>query len=106
MKEEIKEQQLKVELREPEAEGIYSNYSVIAFSNAEFIIDFIRILPGMQKTHVMSRIIMTPQSAKNLLMNLQGQIKRYEEQNGEIKIPESKLTKPIGFSTASNNPEN
>lgn len=81
-----KRQQLKVELKEPEAEGIYSNWAMITYGPSEFVIDFGRILPGLPKTKVYSRIVMTPQHVKRLLETLQKNVKVYEEKFGEIKL--------------------
>ncbi len=79
-------QQIKVELSEPAAEGIYSNWVMITYSPSEFIIDFGRFLPGLAKTKVYSRIIMTPQHVKNLLKVLEKNVSNFEEKFGEIKI--------------------
>lgn len=78
-------QQINIELGEKEAEGSYSNLAIISHSPAEFIIDFTRVLPGIPKAKVHSRIIMTPQHAKLLLSALKENIERYEKQFGEIK---------------------
>jgi len=91
------QQQINVELGEKEAEGIYSNLAIITHSPAEFVIDFTRMLPGIPKTKVYARIIMTPQHAKSLLRALDENIKKYEAQFGEIKILGDSKTKPIGF---------
>lgn len=80
------QQQLNVELGEKEAEGIYSNLAFITHSPAEFVIDFTRILPGLQKAKVMSRIITTPQHAKMLLRALADNIEKYEARFGEINV--------------------
>ncbi len=92
-------QQLNIQLGEKEAEGIYANLAIISHSPAEFIIDFTRMLPGVPKTKVYSRIIMTPQHAKSFLNALKDNIAKYEEQFGEIKImsDSAKSNKPIGF---------
>lgn len=91
-------QQIKVELTEPAAEGTYSNWVMITYSPSEFIIDFGRFLPGLAKTKVYSRVIMTPQHVKNLLNVLQKNISTYEEKFGEIKVITSEeRTKGIGF---------
>ncbi len=79
-------QQINIELGEKEAEGIYSNLAIISHSPAEFVIDFTRILPGVPKARVMSRIVMTPQHAKLLLGALNDNIMRYEQQYGEISV--------------------
>ena len=81
------EKQINIELGENEAEGIYSNLVLISHSPAEFVIDFTRVLPGKPKAKVYSRIIMAPQHAKSLLRALEDNIKKYEEQFDEIKVP-------------------
>jgi len=94
-----KRQQIKVELKEPEAEGIYSNWVMITYSPSEFVIDFGRILPGLPKTKIYSRIVMTPQHVKRLLATLEKNVKVYEGKFGEIKLlgPQQGESKEIGF---------
>lgn len=79
-------QQINIELGEKEAEGTYSNLAIITHSPAEFVIDFTRVLPGVPKAKVLSRIITTPQHAKLLLNALRENIEKYEKMFGEIKI--------------------
>ena len=79
-----KEQGLPVELKESVAEGVYSNMAVVAHSPTEFVLDFISVLPGMNKAQVKSRVIMAPEHAKRLMMLLQDNIRRYETNFGEI----------------------
>ena len=87
MEETNKQQhQLNIELSEKEGEGIYSNLAIITHSTAEFVIDFTRILPGVPKAKVFSRIIMTPQHAKLLAAALKDNIQKYESKFGEIKV--------------------
>jgi hypothetical protein len=89
---------MKVELREPEAEGVYSNWVMISYSPSEFIIDFGRVLPGLPKIRVYSRIVMTPQHFKNLATVVQKNVSGYEEKFGEIRsIGEDDRPKGIGF---------
>lgn len=78
--------QINVELSEEIADGNYSNLAIITHSNAEFIIDFIRVMPGMPKAKVKSRIILTPQHAKRLLLALGDNIHKFEQMAGEINI--------------------
>ncbi|MDH7514584.1 MAG: DUF3467 domain-containing protein [Bacteroidota bacterium] len=78
-------QQVNIELGEKEAEGIYSNLAIITHSNAEFVLDFTRILPGIPKARVLSRIIMTPVHAKLFLNAMHENIEKYERKFGEIK---------------------
>ena len=76
--------QLNIELTEDVAEGIYSNLVMIAHSPEEFILDFIRVMPGVPKARVKSRIVVTPQHAKRLLAALEENIGRYEASHGPI----------------------
>ncbi|MEO0072970.1 MAG: DUF3467 domain-containing protein [candidate division WOR-3 bacterium] len=79
-------QQINVEIGEKEAEGIFSNFVLIAHSPSEFIIDFARLLPGLPKAKVFARILMTPQHALLLKNALEDNIKKYEERFGKIKL--------------------
>jgi hypothetical protein len=90
---------INLELGEKEGEGIYSNLVVIAYSSAEFILDFARMLPGNPKAKIHSRIIMTPQHAKGLLKTLETNINKFENQFGEIKVYKQQLgeDKVVGF---------
>ena len=83
-----KDNQLQIELKEDIAEGIYSNLAIIAHSNSEFVFDFVRMMPGIAKAKVKSRIVMSPEHAKRLAIALQDNLRRYEAQFGEIKLPE------------------
>ncbi|HNX89768.1 MAG TPA: DUF3467 domain-containing protein [Paludibacteraceae bacterium] len=87
--------QLNIELSAEVAEGIYSNLAIISHSTSEFVLDFIRIMPGTPKANVKSRIILTPEHAKRLLFALQDNINKYEQQNGKIKVPDNNMMPPI-----------
>lgn len=92
--------QVQVQIEPSEAEGIYANLVLLSHSPSEFILDFARVLPGIPRAKVFSRIIMTPQNARNLLKTLEAKITAYEKQFG--KIPEhgtSAPTRDIGFTT-------
>lgn len=80
----INQQQINIELSEEIAEGIYSNLVMIAHSAEEFVLDFIRVMPGLPKARVKSRIVVTPNHAKRLLHALAENIDRYEQSHGEI----------------------
>jgi hypothetical protein len=100
---ELKPQKLNIEIGEKEAEGIYSNMVMIAHSPTEFILDFARIMPGLPKTRVQARIIMTPAHAKLLHKTLEENLKKFESKFGEIKIyggPEGLHGKNIGFESS------
>ena len=76
---------LNIELSEEVAEGVYSNLAIITHSPSEFIFDFIRIMPGVPKGRVKSRIVMTPEHAKKLLRALSDNISKYEDGIGSIR---------------------
>ena len=80
-----KGQQINIELNEEVAQGTYSNLAVITHSTSEFVVDFVRIMPGIPKANVKSRIILTPEHAKRLLLALQDNLAKYEAQHGRIK---------------------
>lgn len=77
--------QLNIELSEEMGEGTYSNLAIITHSPAEFIVDFVKVMPGVPKAKVKSRIILTPQHAKRLMKALAENISKYEQQHGAIK---------------------
>ena len=82
---------LTIELTKEVGEGNYANLTVITHSTSEFILDFVRVMPGLEKAPVKSRIILTPEHAKRLLMSLNENISKYEQIFGEIKIPVPQL---------------
>jgi hypothetical protein len=94
-----KQNQIQVELTDEVAQGTYANLAIIAHSPSEFILDFIRIVPGTQKAKVKSRIILTPDNAKRLLLALQDNVHRFEEMiknGGNNNNPFGELIPPIG----------
>jgi Protein of unknown function (DUF3467) len=88
--------QLNIELSEEIAEGIYSNLAIITHSNAEFVVDFVKVMPGVPKARVKSRIVLTPQHAKRLLGALADNIQKYEAAHGTIKQTEA-IGLPMNF---------
>lgn len=90
--------QFNIELSEEIAEGVYSNLAVITHSPAEFVIDFIRIMPGVPKSKVKSRIILTPEHAKRFVAALNDNISKYEAVHGPIReVKGSGPVMPITF---------
>ena len=99
--------ELGIEITKETAAGNYSNLALITHSNSEFIFDFARVLPGYPKAQVVSRIIMTPEHAKRLLLALRDNIGKYESRHGEISLGTPGLPKntiPFGFNP-NNTPE-
>ncbi len=91
------QKKLNIKLDEKVGEGIYANFFMITNSPSEFIIDFGRILPGLPDARIYSRVLTTPQHAKQLMQILQQNIAKFEEQNGEIKLPGKHNAKEVGF---------
>ena len=77
--------QLQIQLRPEIADGKYSNLAMIGHGPNEFLMDFIFAAPGMPQAPVVSRIIMSPENAKQLMFALTDNINKYEAQFGEIK---------------------
>jgi hypothetical protein len=77
--------QINIELDASVAEGTYSNLAIINHSVSEFVVDFVKIMPGVPKNKVKSRIILTPQHAKRFSKALIDNVKRFEQAHGEIK---------------------
>ena len=88
--------QLNIEISEEIAEGEYANLAIITHSHAEFVIDFVNVMPGTPKSRVKSRIILTPQHAKRFMKALIENIDRFEEVNGDIKDLEE-IQVPMNF---------
>jgi len=89
--------QINIELGEDVADGVYSNLAIITHSNAEFVVDFVRMMPGIPKAKVKSRIILTPHHAKRLLAALNDNILKYEQVHGEIEINDHPGGLPMTF---------
>lgn len=85
MEDQNEKKQLNIEISEEVAEGVYSNMAIISHSSSEFVVDFLRILPNTPKTRVKSRVILTPEHAKRLMLALQNNLQKYEEKYGTIK---------------------
>jgi hypothetical protein len=88
--------QLNIEISEEVAEGTYANLAIITHSHAEFVIDFVNVMPGTPKSKVKSRIILTPQHAKRLMRAITENIGKYEAVNGPIKDLEE-IQLPLNF---------
>ncbi|MDR1673131.1 MAG: DUF3467 domain-containing protein [Bacteroidales bacterium] len=84
--EEQKKNQINIELKEDVAQGVYSNLAIISHSSSEFVLDFVRVMPGIPKAEVKSRIILTPEHAKRLLLALSDNLSKYESVHGPVKV--------------------
>jgi hypothetical protein len=97
MEEENKKEGLNIELTEEVAQGTYSNLAIINHSPSEFVVDFIQMMPGIQKAKVKSRVILTPQHAKRLMKALVDNITKFENQHGDIKDVDPGPGIPMNF---------
>ena len=90
--------QISIELNQEVAQGVYSNLAVITHSSSEFVIDFVRVMPGIPKAQVKSRIILTPEHAKRLMLALKDNIGKFESVHGPIKdVKSSGPIMPMNF---------
>lgn len=89
--------QINIELTDEMAQGIYSNLAIITHSNAEFVVDFIQVMPGVPKAKVKSRVLLTPQHAKRFLKALNDNVNKFESLHGNIKELEEPKGIPINF---------
>jgi hypothetical protein len=87
---------IEIQLDEQVAQGNYCNLAIIAHSTSEFVLDFATMLPGLPKARVKSRVVLTPEHAKRLLLSLQENITRYENNVGKINIPTKHIVDPFG----------
>jgi hypothetical protein len=87
-KDQPRPNQLNIEITEEVADGIYSNLAIITHSNSEFVLDFVRVMPGVPKAKVRARILLTPQHAKRLMRALADNISKFEQVHGPIRETE------------------
>ena len=86
--------QLQIELKEEVAQGTYANLAIITHSSSEFVLDFVRVLPGLPKAGVQSRVILAPEHAKRLQRALEENIAKYERAVGPIRLQEDGVDTP------------
>jgi hypothetical protein len=77
-----------VQLGEKEAQGVYANLVLISHSSSEFVLDFAKMLPGLQRATVQARVVMTPQHSKLFLRALEENVAKYEEKYGAVRLPD------------------
>ena len=95
-KDQPRQNQLNIEISEEIADGIYSNLAIITHSSSEFVLDFVRVMPGVPKAKVKCRVLLTPQHAKRLMRALADNVQKFEGVHGPIR--ESEATEiPMSF---------
>lgn len=95
MEDQNSENSLQIELKEEIAQGTYANLAFITHSSAEFILDFVRVMPGIPKASVQSRVIIAPEHAKRLLRALEENIAKYERNFGQIRLNDDQFIPPM-----------
>lgn len=88
--------QLNIEISEEVSEGNYANLAIITHSHAEFVVDFVNVMPGTPKSKVKSRIILTPTHAKRFMKAMIENVKKFEAVNGTIRDIEA-VELPLNF---------
>lgn len=86
--------EIKLQFSDDAAQGKYANLAVVAHSSSEFVIDFAKVLPGFQSPLVHTRVIMAPEHLKRLIAALQDNMNKFEQQYGEVKLPEQNFVMP------------
>ena len=89
MEEQQEAPQFNIELPEEVSQGQYANLAVVLHTQSEFVLDFVRLLPGQQSAKVHSRQILTPDNTKRLLRLLEQHVRGFEQEFGEIILPEN-----------------
>lgn len=95
-KQGAQQNQINIELSEETADGIYSNLAIIQHSNQEFVVDFIKVMPGVPKAKVKARIVLTPQHAKRFMRAMADNLRKFESMYGEIQEAED-IKIPMSF---------
>lgn len=98
MSEKKKQNQIVIDLPEEVSEGVYANLAMISHSQTEFILDFIRMVPNVNKAKVKARVILTPQNTKRLIKALSDNLKKYESQHGAVGGNDAPVIPPFSFS--------
>src|SRR5436853_6393264 len=80
-----KPNQLNIEISEEVSEGVYANLAIITHSHAEFVIDFVDVMPGTPKSKVKARMILTPTHAKRFMKAMIDNGQKFETVNRTIQ---------------------
>jgi hypothetical protein len=78
--------ELKIQVDEKIAEGTYVNFLSVLHNQAEFIMDFGRIVPGKPEVRIQSRLIANPIALKQIVRTLTENLERYERSFGPVPV--------------------
>ncbi len=77
------QQQVQVKVSDEVLRGVYSNMLQVGHTQEEFILDFMNLFPPAGTA--VARVIISPSHAKRVASALMDNIKKYEEQFGQLK---------------------
>ena len=83
----MEQRKLQLAVDEATSQGRYANLCAVSSGDSEFVLDFAFVQPGIAKAKVHSRVILSPQQAKQLSMVLATRVAAYEERKGNISLP-------------------
>ena len=78
------EKELKINIAQDKAQGVFANLALIAHTPTEFVLDFAQLMPGVPQANLVARVVVTPDQAKKILGALQNNISQYEKKFGVI----------------------
>ena len=90
------QQQIQVKINDDVLKGVYANSMQVVHTQEEFMIYFMNLFPpqGM----VNARVILSPGHLKRMIAALQDNVKKYEQQYGEVTVAQQPAGEnEIGF---------
>jgi len=80
-----KSEEIRVDFPKELIGGVYSNNMAVTHTAEEFILDFLMIAPPSGT--VRARVIVSPGHMKRIIMALQDNISKYEQEFGAVQPP-------------------
>lgn len=81
---EEKKFELTIQVDDKTAEGTYVNFLSVFHNQAEFVMDFGRIVPGKPEVKILARLMTNPIALKQIVRTLSENLDRYEKAFGPI----------------------
>lgn len=75
-------QQIQIKATDDVLRGTYANALQVSHTKDEVVFDFLSIFPP--QGHLVSRVIVSPSHAKQILAALEDNLKKYEAQHGKL----------------------
>ena len=86
MNNQPQQQQIQIRAADADLKGVYSNVAMVSHTQEEFVMDFLNVANNMGI--LSSRVILSPGHLKRLVIALQDNLKKYEDQFGSITAAE------------------